>query len=76
MNRFRVWSPDDGDEPPTPNVTAMDEEMAALSFVETHHADFDYAAQTLVYVKDDGGHHFELLVVAEPSTSFRIGAIT
>ncbi len=72
MNRFRVWSPDDGDEPPTPNVTAMDEEMAALSFVETHHADFDYAGQTLVYVKDEGGH----LVVAEPSTSFRIGAIT
>jgi hypothetical protein len=75
MNRFRVWAPDDGDEPAAPNVAALDEEMAALSFVEHHHADLDYPSEVLVSVKDEDGHHFELLVVAEQDVSFRIGAL-
>lgn len=72
MPSFRVWAPHDGDRPTKPNVVALDHESAALHFVETRHADFDYASDVEVRVDDERGHQFVLHVRASTETTFRV----
>ena len=72
MGGFYVWSPDDGDRPTEANVAALNEQEAALIWVERHWADLDHPASTEVRVDDETGHQFCLTVDVDHAPQFRI----
>lgn len=69
---FWVWAVDDGERPEKANVLAMNEEEAALIFVERNHARLDYTCECEIRVEDQEGHRFELRVEVESQPVFRI----
>jgi len=69
---WKVWCPDDGDEPAEPNMAGAYHAIhAAETWVEQNHANLDYAETVEVAVRDPAGalHRLQVNVMDVPSYS-------
>jgi 6-phosphogluconolactonase (cycloisomerase 2 family) len=69
---YWVWAPDDGEKPAEANVFGVDEEDAALNFVERNFSRLNHPSECHVRVDDQVGHRFELTVTSKAEPRFRI----
>jgi hypothetical protein len=72
---FRVWASEDDEKGATLVINCRGAEEAAREFVKGAHADFDYADEVEVLVRDSAGNLSKWVVTAEETIVFHANQV-